>query len=89
MCGLSALRRGLSETFLEFPGPKLLALAGRDRLDRVLTMGQMMGKFQVEIFPHSGHPIQEGKMAPAHCPAPWLRAARRRGSKSMTMPRAQ
>lgn len=32
---------GLSEAFLAVAAPKLLLLAGTDRLDRALTIGQM------------------------------------------------
>lgn len=35
--------KGLSSAFLEIPAPKLLLLAGIDRLDRDLTVGQMQG----------------------------------------------
>lgn len=50
---------GLSEKFLSCPVPKLLLLAGTDRLDRALTIGQMQGKFQMVVVRHTGHPIQE------------------------------
>ncbi|CAN1797705.1 Protein phosphatase methylesterase 1, partial [Linum perenne] len=50
---------GLSEKFLSCPVPKLLLLAGTDRLDRVLTIGQMQGKFQMVVVRHTGHAIQE------------------------------
>lgn len=50
---------GLSETFLRCPVPKLLLLAGTDRLDRPLTIAQMQGKFQMLVIRHSGHAIQE------------------------------
>ncbi|XP_056164893.1 uncharacterized protein LOC115686801 isoform X2 [Syzygium oleosum] len=50
---------GLSETFLSCPVPKLLLLAGTDRLDRSLTIGQMQGKFQMVVVRHTGHAIQE------------------------------
>ena len=36
---------GLSKKFLEAPGGKLLLLAGTDRLDRDLLIGQMQGIF--------------------------------------------
>lgn len=32
---------GLSDAFLALPAPKLLLLAGSDRLDKPLTIGQM------------------------------------------------
>ncbi|XP_028788529.1 protein phosphatase methylesterase 1 [Neltuma alba] len=50
---------GLSDTFLSCPVPKLLLLAGADRLDRSLTIGQMQGKFQMVVVRHTGHAIQE------------------------------
>ncbi|KAE8666417.1 Phosphatase methylesterase 1 isoform 2 [Hibiscus syriacus] len=50
---------GLSEKFLSSPVPKLLLLAGTDRLDRALTIGQMQGKFQMVVIRHTGHAIQE------------------------------
>ncbi|KAF3447420.1 hypothetical protein FNV43_RR12606 [Rhamnella rubrinervis] len=50
---------GLSEKFLSCPVPKLLLLAGTDRLDRALTIGQMQGKFQMIVVRHTGHAIQE------------------------------
>ncbi|XP_073119409.1 uncharacterized protein [Henckelia pumila] len=50
---------GLSERFLSSSVPKLLLLAGTDRLDRTLTIGQMQGKFQMVVVRHTGHAIQE------------------------------
>lgn len=50
---------GLSDKFLSCSAPKLLLLAGTDRLDRVLTIGQMQGKFQMVVVRHTGHAIQE------------------------------
>ncbi|KAF8404282.1 hypothetical protein HHK36_009164 [Tetracentron sinense] len=50
---------GLSEKFLSCPVPKILLLAGTDRLDRSLTIGQMQGKFQMVVVRHTGHAIQE------------------------------
>ncbi|CAM6113999.1 unnamed protein product [Calypogeia fissa] len=50
---------GLSDAFLSCPVAKLLMLAGTDRLDRSLTIGQMQGKFQMIVIRHSGHAIQE------------------------------
>ncbi|KAG0574750.1 hypothetical protein KC19_VG287800 [Ceratodon purpureus] len=50
---------GLSELFISCPAPKLLLLAGTDRLDRSLTIGQMQGKFQMIVVRHTGHAIQE------------------------------
>ncbi|GFQ00636.1 protein phosphatase methylesterase 1 [Phtheirospermum japonicum] len=50
---------GLSDKYLSCPVPKLLLLAGTDRLDRALTIGQMQGKFQMVVVRHTGHAIQE------------------------------
>ncbi|GAM25314.1 hypothetical protein SAMD00019534_084890, partial [Acytostelium subglobosum LB1] len=51
--------QGLSKEFLESRVAKLLILAGSDRLDKEMTIGQMMGKFQLALFPTCGHVIQE------------------------------
>ena len=51
--------KGLSELFLKVPAAKLLILAGTDRLDTPLTIGQMQGKFQIKFFPNCGHLVQE------------------------------
>ncbi|RKO99488.1 hypothetical protein CXG81DRAFT_7637, partial [Caulochytrium protostelioides] len=50
---------GLSAKFLQLGCAKLLVLAGTDRLDKELMIGQMQGKFQMVIYPDSGHNIQE------------------------------
>ncbi|KAK2047147.1 protein phosphatase methylesterase 1 [Colletotrichum somersetense] len=50
---------GLSKKFLEAKGGKLLLLAGTDRLDTELTIGQMQGKYALQVFPEAGHFIQE------------------------------
>ncbi|KAI8390339.1 Alpha/Beta hydrolase protein [Blakeslea trispora] len=49
----------LSQKFLSFPTAKLLLLAGTDTLDKPLMIAQMQGKFQLDIFPDSGHFLQE------------------------------
>ena len=51
--------QGLSSAFLEIPVPKMLLLAGVDRLDRELTVGQMQGKFQLQVLTACGHSVQE------------------------------
>lgn len=59
---------GLSKSFLEVRTARLLVLAGTDRLDKDLMLGQMMGKFQLVVIPGTGHMIQEVKMYPSpHC----------------------
>ncbi|KAK2737042.1 Protein phosphatase methylesterase 1 [Myotisia sp. PD_48] len=50
---------GLSKKFLEARGGKLLLLAGTDRLDKELMIGQMQGKYQLQVFPEAGHFIHE------------------------------
>ena len=51
--------QGLSARFLGVAGAKLLLLAGVDRLDRELTVGQMQGKFQMQVLPQVGHTVHE------------------------------
>ncbi|KAK6061058.1 hydrolase, alpha/beta domain protein, partial [Cooperia oncophora] len=51
--------QGLSAKFLSCGPPKLLVLAGVDRLDKDLTIAQMQGKFQNTILPKVGHAVQE------------------------------
>ncbi|KAK4698139.1 protein phosphatase methylesterase 1, partial [Lecanoromycetidae sp. Uapishka_2] len=50
---------GLSRKFLDARGGKLLLLAGTDRLDKELMIGQMQGKYQLQVFPEAGHFIHE------------------------------
>ncbi|KAJ4408622.1 Protein phosphatase methylesterase 1 [Gnomoniopsis sp. IMI 355080] len=50
---------GLSKKFLEAKGGKMLILAGTDRLDKELTIGQMQGKYALHIFPEAGHFVHE------------------------------
>lgn len=50
---------GLSNKFLSVRTARLLALAGTDRLDKELMIGQMQGKFQLIVVPGTGHMIQE------------------------------
>jgi len=51
--------KGLSNRFLSVPAAKMLLLAGVDRLDRELTVGQMQGKFQMQVLPQVGHTVHE------------------------------
>ena len=51
--------KGMSQKFLNGRGAKMLVLAGTDRLDRELMIGQMQGKFQLVVLPEAGHFIQE------------------------------
>ncbi|KAH7408359.1 Alpha/Beta hydrolase protein [Phaeosphaeria sp. MPI-PUGE-AT-0046c] len=50
---------GMSSKFLKGKGAKLLVLAGTDRLDKELMIGQMQGKFQLQVFPAAGHFLHE------------------------------
>ncbi|CZS91110.1 probable protein phosphatase methylesterase 1 [Rhynchosporium agropyri] len=50
---------GLSKKFLEAKGGKLLLLAGTDRLDKELIIGQMQGKYALQVFPEAGHFVHE------------------------------
>ncbi|KAI9442472.1 protein phosphatase methylesterase [Lactarius indigo] len=51
--------RGLSAAFLAARTARLLVLAGTDRLDRELMIGQMQGKFQMVVVPNTGHMLHE------------------------------
>lgn len=51
--------QGLSSKFLSSSPAKMLLLAGIDRLDTDLTVGQMQGKFQMQVLPQCGHAVQE------------------------------
>ncbi|XP_028330654.1 protein phosphatase methylesterase 1-like isoform X1 [Gouania willdenowi] len=53
--------RGTSNLFLSCNMPKLLLLAGIDRLDRTLTIGQMQGRFMMQVLPPCGHAVHEDK----------------------------
>ncbi|EME38507.1 hypothetical protein DOTSEDRAFT_48707 [Dothistroma septosporum NZE10] len=50
---------GMSKKFLSGRGAKQLILAGTDRLDKELMIGQMQGKFQLVVIPEAGHFVQE------------------------------
>ncbi|TFK73223.1 protein phosphatase methylesterase [Pluteus cervinus] len=50
---------GLSSKFLAARTARLLVLAGTDRLDKELMIGQMQGKFQMIVIPNVGHMVQE------------------------------
>ncbi|XP_035773440.1 protein phosphatase methylesterase 1-like [Anopheles albimanus] len=52
---------GLSQKFLDVHVPKLLLLAGIDNLDRALTVGQMQGKFQLQVLARCGHAVHEDR----------------------------
>lgn len=50
---------GLDKTFIQLPCPKMLILANTDRLDKELLVGQMQGKFQLEVVGSPGHYVME------------------------------
>ena len=50
---------GMDDAFLSAPCPKMLMLAGTERLDKKLTIAQMQGKFQLALVRDSGHHIHE------------------------------
>ncbi|KAI0346301.1 protein phosphatase methylesterase [Trametopsis cervina] len=50
---------GLSSRFLTVRAARLLVLAGAERLDKELMIGQMQGKFQLAVIPNVGHMVQE------------------------------
>uniref|UniRef100_A0A6B2EI19 Protein phosphatase methylesterase 1 n=1 Tax=Phlebotomus kandelakii TaxID=1109342 RepID=A0A6B2EI19_9DIPT len=52
---------GLSQKFLDLPVAKLLLLASIDGLDRTLTVGQMQGKFQMQVLARCGHAVHEDR----------------------------
>jgi protein phosphatase methylesterase 1 len=49
----------MSKKFLTGRGAKQLILAGTDRLDKELMIGQMQGKFQLVVIPEAGHFVHE------------------------------
>lgn len=51
--------KGLSNAFLTTRAARLLVLAGTDRLDKELMIGQMQGKFQQVVVPGVGHMLHE------------------------------
>ncbi|KAI0689084.1 protein phosphatase methylesterase [Cerioporus squamosus] len=50
---------GLSSKFLASRTARLLVLAGTERLDKELMIGQMQGKFQLVVIPGVGHMVHE------------------------------
>jgi protein phosphatase methylesterase 1 len=51
--------KDISKKFVSCSVPKMLMLAGVDRLDKELTIGQMQGKFQFHVMSNCGHLIHE------------------------------
>ena len=60
---------GLSSKFLASRTARLLVLAGTERLDKELMIGQMQGKFQLVVIPGVGHMVHEVSNVPRP-PAP-------------------
>ncbi|XP_034835932.1 protein phosphatase methylesterase 1-like [Maniola hyperantus] len=54
---------GLSAAFLSTRAPRLLLLASIEGLDRALTVGQMQGKFQMQVLTRCGHAVHEDSPA--------------------------
>jgi hypothetical protein len=59
MVAATAWFTGLSKSFLAVRTARLLILAGADRLDRELMIGQMQGKFQMAVVANVGHMLHE------------------------------
>jgi protein phosphatase methylesterase 1 len=57
----------LSSKFLAIRTARLLILAGTDRLDKELMIGQMQGKFQMEVIPNVGHMLHEVRPVILRC----------------------
>ncbi len=53
---------GLSSKFLASRTARLLILAGTERLDKELMIGQMQGKFQLVVIPGVGHMVHEVRL---------------------------
>ena len=53
----------LSKLFLGARTARLLVLAGTERLDRELMIGQMQGKFQLSVISGVGHMLQEVRLS--------------------------
>ena len=64
--------QGLSGAFLSARTARLLVLAGTDRLDKELMIGQMQGKFQMEVVPAVGHMLHEVRDFSSYISRQWL-----------------
>jgi len=51
--------RGLTNDFLGLKYPKILLLAGSDRMDKDLTIAHMQGKFRMIVLHDVGHVVHE------------------------------
>ncbi|KAK6533076.1 carboxyl methyl esterase activity protein [Arthrobotrys megalospora] len=76
---------GLSKKFLEARGGKLLILAGTDRLDKELTIGQMQGKYQLLVLPEVGHFVHED--APEKTAVALVEFYRRNDRSALVLPK--
>lgn len=51
---------GMNNKFLSAKcGPKVLLIADANNLDKEMIIGQMQGKFQIQMLPSSGHAVHE------------------------------
>lgn len=75
---------GMSSKFISGRGAKMLILAGTDRLDRELMIGQMQGKFQLVVLPEAGHFVQED--VPAKTAELLVEFFRRNDRSAMVLP---
>lgn len=50
---------GLTKSFLSIRTPKLLMIAGKERMDKELMIAQMQGKFKMDVIADSGHIMHE------------------------------
>ncbi len=50
---------GLTKCFLSIKIPKILLLAGSERMDKELTIAQMQGKFKLCVINNVGHIVHE------------------------------
>ncbi|EWC45170.1 hypothetical protein DRE_06058 [Drechslerella stenobrocha 248] len=76
---------GLSRKFLEAKGGKLLILAGTDRLDKELIIGQMQGKYQLLVLPEVGHFLHED--APEKTAAALVEFYKRNDRSALVLPK--
>src|SRR3546814_6436604 len=50
---------GMSDAFLNADAPKMLVIAGMDRLDHSLTAGHMQGRYELQMLCNTGHFVHE------------------------------
>ncbi|KAG5178506.1 putative protein phosphatase methylesterase [Tribonema minus] len=78
---------GLSSAFINLRIPKLLIVAGMDRLDTELTVGQIQGKFQLKLVYGAGHSVHEDQ--PQQVASHVLAFARHFGILNVGSPQAE